>query len=366
MRHDNIGQATTLNRGYEVARGEILGYLSDDDLLAPGLVTALVKLLQSQPDAVGAYPAYHLIDGQGTAVDTWLPLGYTPEVALVCHDTIIGPGGLARREALLDGGAWDASYRWMGDLIMWMGVGRAGPVLRLDVPLASWRKHPDNATSTTGVARGSEHLRVFEHGMRLNPQVSTQPGLRAEALRNACLVGAWFAGHMSYAPHEPIYMIDQNRPLISAWASGQAPGTERFDARHAEDVANGLRRLGELTMRLAAHRVRGPAPRGYDHAVLTLRAAGALGPDDAHREVGEPAFGPTLVAAALDCGADVPLERQRFLVPDREQSAAARAEWEALAQLTLAGQAHGRGIQAAIEREVDLRREDLAREGVTP
>ena len=37
-RHENMGQARTLNRGYEMARGEILGYLSDDDLLARGAV----------------------------------------------------------------------------------------------------------------------------------------------------------------------------------------------------------------------------------------------------------------------------------------------------------------------------------------
>src|SRR5438270_6560128 len=33
--HPNMGQARTLNRGYELARGELIGYLSDDDLVAP-------------------------------------------------------------------------------------------------------------------------------------------------------------------------------------------------------------------------------------------------------------------------------------------------------------------------------------------
>ena len=171
--HANMGQARTLNRGYEIARGELLGYLSDDDIIAPGLVSALVRALAERPDASAAYPAYRLIDGQGSVVDTWLPFPYTPTTALTRHDTIIGPGGLARRAALRASGGWDPSYRWMGDLIMWMGVARAGPVLRVSEPLASWRKHPEGATSTTGVERAAEHLRVFEHGLKLDPATAT-------------------------------------------------------------------------------------------------------------------------------------------------------------------------------------------------
>src|SRR3954454_18375339 len=48
-RHENMGQARTLNRGYEMARGEILGYLSDDDVLARDAVSCLVPQLLATP-----------------------------------------------------------------------------------------------------------------------------------------------------------------------------------------------------------------------------------------------------------------------------------------------------------------------------
>src|SRR6185312_5624338 len=54
-RHENMGQARTLNRGYEMARGEILGYLSDDDLLSRGAVARLIAELGEHPDAVAVY-----------------------------------------------------------------------------------------------------------------------------------------------------------------------------------------------------------------------------------------------------------------------------------------------------------------------
>src|SRR5436190_11609912 len=54
-RHDNTGQARTLNRGWRIARGELLGYLSDDDLLAPGAVDRLVTEFED-PEIVAAFP----------------------------------------------------------------------------------------------------------------------------------------------------------------------------------------------------------------------------------------------------------------------------------------------------------------------
>jgi hypothetical protein len=368
--HANMGQARTLNRGYQLARGELLAYLSDDDVVAPGLVSALVRALAERPDAAAAYPAYRLIDARGQIVDTWLPLAYTPTTALCHHDTIIGPGGLARRAALEACGGWDSQYRWMGDLIMWMGVAQSGPVLRVAEPLASWRKHPEGATMATGAERAAEHLRLFEHGLALDPQTAEDPESRAEALRNACTVAAWFAGHTNFAPGEPITMIDQDRPLISAWASGQDPATSRFDVAYAEQVAAALRSLGEVTLQLACARARAraraanlPAPPGggYDRAVERLRAVGALtGTHGSRSQLDEGGFGAALIEAALDCAADVPSERRRFLIPDRRRSALAAEELQSLVALTLAGPAHGRGMLEAVRAETARRQEDLA------
>src|SRR5581483_5680567 len=166
-RQENAGQARAINRGNALARGEILGYLSDDDLLAPGAVSRLTAELVADPEAAVAYPTYLLIDERGTVEDTVRPIEYSPLMALRLHDTIIGPGGLARRWALESAGGWDPSFRWMGDLILWMGVGLAGRAIRVDEPLASWRKHPGSVTIELSPDHAREHLAVVEHGLRM-------------------------------------------------------------------------------------------------------------------------------------------------------------------------------------------------------
>jgi hypothetical protein len=90
--------------------------------------------------------------------------------------------------------------------------------------------------------------------------------------------------------------------------------------------------------------------------VARLREAGALSGGAA---LAEGRFGPALIEAALDCAVDVPRERARFLVPDREQSRLAAGEVEKLVGLTLAGPSMGAEMEAAVEREIALRREDL-------
>ena len=139
-RHENMGQARTLNRGYEMARGELIGYLPDDDLLAPGAVPTLVEALRD-PEVVCAYGGWRIMEPQGQVIDTVRPMEYSPLEAYRQMDTVIAPGGLVRRDPLLATGGWDPDQYYMPDFLLWMKVGLAGPVVRVDRPVASWRRH---------------------------------------------------------------------------------------------------------------------------------------------------------------------------------------------------------------------------------
>jgi hypothetical protein len=63
-------------------------------------------------------------------------------------------------------------------------------------------------------------------------------------------------------------------------------------------------------------------------------------------------LGPALIAAALDCAADVPADRRRFLVPGRRESTLVARELQALVELTLAGPAHGPRFAEVVRGEI--------------
>lgn len=334
-RHDNMGQARTLNRGYGMARGEVLGYLSDDDVLAPDAISRLVAELVANPDAVAAYPGYRMIDVNGDIVDTVRPIEYAPVDAFQLHDTVIGPGGLVRRDVLEYTGGWDPDLHWMGDLILWMRVGLAGPVVRVADPLASWRRHPGGITIQTSLERIREHLRLVELGDSLLDLPADATAIRAEALRNACVIAAFFGGDPG-GPNAGRFMsIDLQRPQISAFGAGLAQ-SELLDER-ATEAARLWRELARLTDEVGELRVsqRGGAPSGrepggLEGAMDRLRAVGLVPAGAGAGEASHPEVHLALWEAAFLCAADTEPERRRYLLIDRQTGAFSEDELKLL------------------------------------
>jgi glycosyltransferase involved in cell wall biosynthesis len=164
QRHENRGQAATLNRGWAMANGELLGYLSSDDKLVPGAVTALVQQLQAHPNAVVAYGDYDLIDVSGTPFRSCLTEEFNVDrlnVELVCQP---GPGALFRRSAFDAVGGWSTSLRQTPDFEFWLRMARIGTFVRVPLQLAHYRVHEGSASfAVVKPERSDEIVHVMQH-----------------------------------------------------------------------------------------------------------------------------------------------------------------------------------------------------------
>src|SRR2546427_949305 len=60
--HPNMGQARTLNKGWQMVKGELLSYLSGDDVLLPDAIQTSVESLMKNPRAVLTHCDFNLID----------------------------------------------------------------------------------------------------------------------------------------------------------------------------------------------------------------------------------------------------------------------------------------------------------------
>jgi hypothetical protein len=123
-RHPNMGQPSTINRGYELATGDILGILNSDDWLLPGAVRIQVDALEADPNGVGA---------------------------------------LLRRALYERIGGWDPAYITCPDYEFYL---RAGPTLKhIVVPevVAAVRTHADNITlKSAGLTTFRDRLRLLD------------------------------------------------------------------------------------------------------------------------------------------------------------------------------------------------------------
>lgn len=159
----NAGQAHTLNRGWSLAQGEILGYLSSDDRLRPGAVAAAVAALDANPEAVACYCDFDLIDERGNRVRTVHTEDFSPSRLvrdLVC---LPGPGAFFRRSAFEAAGGWNPQLRQTPDFDFWMRLSRQGSFIRIPSVYADYRIHPESASyKTTTPERADEIIHVVD------------------------------------------------------------------------------------------------------------------------------------------------------------------------------------------------------------
>lgn len=244
-RHDNMGQARTLNRGFEMARGELVGYLSSDDALLPGALTELAGALAERPDAVVAYPGWEYIEEDGTHIDTVIPEKFSLLHAIRASDPVIGPGAFLRTAAIAEVGGWSPEIVYSGDFEFWTRVATLGPFLRVAKNLSQYRWHEGmTGRSSTGIQIARERVEIVDRVFArddLSPEIRS---VEAEAYRSAYLAGAGLLG--GNAPWERFFLGDR---LV----------TRTFPARRealAEKVAEMRSKVEALEAELAAARNR--------------------------------------------------------------------------------------------------------------
>jgi len=187
------GVYDAINRGLSIACGPILGHLNSDDVLLPGALAAVARVLAAEPDADAAC---------GGAVVTVLgPDGRSRDLcryddpamkrlrpADLCRGVPIINARFFRRRLYDRVGGYDPSYRYAGDreflLRAWTAGMTTAPVPE---PVYAYRQHAGSLTIagrlTHTVPWLDEHLRLAR---RTIDDPASPPALRREAR-------AWFA-----------------------------------------------------------------------------------------------------------------------------------------------------------------------------
>ena len=146
IHQENIGQSETLNRGWTMAEGEIIGYLSSDDLLDRSAVSRSVAAILETPGCVACYCDFELIDAEGSPKGRVTNGDFSPRKLiedLICQP---GPGAFFFKEKFLACGLWDASLHQLPDFDFWLRLSRLGTFVRIPEVLAYYRVHIESAS----------------------------------------------------------------------------------------------------------------------------------------------------------------------------------------------------------------------------
>ncbi|HRK07366.1 MAG TPA: glycosyltransferase [Pseudobdellovibrionaceae bacterium] len=146
IRQPNGGQSAALNRGWSIAQGEFLGYLSADDRLHPSALADLMDEFNKTEDVVVRYPDYELIDENGQPFRSVHAPEYSQFDLFVNGVCAPGPGAIFHRKVWASSGGWSTQYRQVPDWHFWMLAAEQGAFKRLPKVLAQFRVHEASAS----------------------------------------------------------------------------------------------------------------------------------------------------------------------------------------------------------------------------
>ena len=154
IRQANIGEANTVNKGLNIAKGEYILVLSADDPLVSGdLLDQATHILNQGTNIAAVYPDWNVIDKTGKIISTKILPEYSDEIMIGKCKTLPGPGTIFRKDLALSIGGRNGDWRFVSDFDFWLRLSRRGEIIRIPKVLAQWRYHD---TSTSIAHRGME------------------------------------------------------------------------------------------------------------------------------------------------------------------------------------------------------------------
>lgn len=184
----NMGQAATLNKGWGMAAGDLLGYLSADDYLHPGAVARAVNCLERHGDAVACYPDFAQVDEDSRTLRTIRTPEFSYDDMVLRGVCAPGPGTFFRRAAYARTGDWNPALRRIPDFEYWLRLGLLGRFQRIAEVLAYYRVHEGaQSFSSVNEARADEFITVIDALLEQPSLPSSVRERRRQARANALL-----------------------------------------------------------------------------------------------------------------------------------------------------------------------------------
>jgi glycosyltransferase involved in cell wall biosynthesis len=149
IRHENIGETRTVNKGYQLSSGDLVGVVNaDDPLFEDTAVSSIVRHLEESATAVAAYPDWVSIDQDGNVLEFMRQPDYNLENMLATFKVTLGPGMFIKKGTLESIGWRNEELKYTGDLDLSFRLALEGELVHVSQVLATHRVHALAASST--------------------------------------------------------------------------------------------------------------------------------------------------------------------------------------------------------------------------
>jgi len=158
------GQSHAINKGFRLAKGDLLAWINSDDLYAPLAFWKIARASLENPSAVLIYGAGRKVDTTGNLLKQIPFRPYDPKLLLTRY-YILQQASFFRRSAFIRAGLLDESIQYFMDWDLAIRMSQLGSFLAIPEEIGIFRVHPRAKIQTSGWERKRE---IAEIGKKYN------------------------------------------------------------------------------------------------------------------------------------------------------------------------------------------------------
>jgi len=177
IRDPGCGMQDSLNKGFAMAAGEVVGWLNSDDTYLPGALQAALDHFRQHPECRWVYGNCRIIDEHDHEIRRWIT-AYKNRLSrrysykrLLMENFISQPAVFMLRAELLSAGPVDRSLPTAMDYDLWLRLAQRSAPGYLDRDLACFRVHMQSISARSYRAQFEEQYRIHQrydrHPLRL-------------------------------------------------------------------------------------------------------------------------------------------------------------------------------------------------------
>lgn len=164
----DAGMYDAIAKGFRHATGEILAWLNADDCYFPWTLQSVSNIFSMWKEVQWIGGRYAFLDSAGALAQIYPKCSARSQRDIGhgwCRQDVLGPlqqeSMFWRRELYLRSGGIDSSYRLAGDFELWMRFAVHAPLVKVDKPLAAFRRRADSLSVAGRVAYEQEVERAL-------------------------------------------------------------------------------------------------------------------------------------------------------------------------------------------------------------
>lgn len=146
-----MGVGDAWNKGWEMARGQIFGWLGADDMSEPGAIQTVIEFFKDNAEAYFVFGDCNIINEKGETIGKSPTRDFNLKEAISDNLYLPTPSSFYRREVVERVGYMDTSIPHAFDFDYWIRVGKIFKIYRINTVLSNFRIHKNSVSGSEGI-----------------------------------------------------------------------------------------------------------------------------------------------------------------------------------------------------------------------